>query len=109
MSDAMYCRTWLDRPARATLGDGCGGCLKAPDRCCAACGAPTAIVLAADAHALTFCRRCWRLVRLLRVQAHAESQRTIASMAAAKNTSTGTRRKAKGSKAKKQTAKKGAA
>jgi hypothetical protein len=33
-------------------------CLKKPDRECAACGAPTQVVLAAGAHAMALCHQC---------------------------------------------------
>lgn len=88
--DAIYGRTWLDRPARAgMLSDGCGGCLDSPDERCAACGAPTVIALPAGAHALTLCRQCWKLVKLCRAEASAEDwwrdkQRVAAQAAAVK-------------------------
>lgn len=71
--DAIYARTWLDRPARAgMLSDGCGGCRDNPDERCAACGRPAVIALPAGAHALTLCRQCWKLVKLCRAEATAE-------------------------------------
>lgn len=71
--NTIYVRTWLDRPASATPGDGCRGCLHAPDRQCAACGAPTAVILPADGHALTLCRACYRVAQACRAQATAEA------------------------------------
>ena len=82
--EAIYCRTWIDRPASAgDTHERCGGCLTSPDPLCAACGAPTVHLLDAGAHILTLCQRCYTTVLACRAQAAAEATTTIARAAKA--------------------------
>jgi len=59
----------------------CPGCLARPDPLCAACGKPTAFVVAAGKHSLTLCLRCWRVLQLVRSQGSVESQHWHAARA----------------------------
>ena len=73
--EAIYCRTWLDRPARYHNSNPCAGCLSSPDPLCAACGAPSVYAFEAGEHAITFCQRCYNLVLACQAQAAAEKER----------------------------------
>ena len=81
--EAIYCRTWLDRPAESGHKRDCEGCLSSPDPQCACCPAPTAVIVEAGDHAMTFCRYHWSLVLACRAQAAAEATSTIGRAAKA--------------------------
>ena len=58
------------KPPRVSDEAHCGGCAHTPHHLCAACGAPTAVVLPAGRHALTLCAACYAVVLEFRAEQH---------------------------------------
>jgi hypothetical protein len=60
----------------------CPGCWPAhADSACSCCGRPTAFVVAAGKHSMTFCLRCWRTLQAVKLQGAVESQHWHAARA----------------------------
>lgn len=57
----------------------CPGCAAHPLEECAACGARAVIALDCGAHSMSLCRQHYKLVKLLRLQAEAESAKRKAA------------------------------